>query len=251
MIKLFRKFRQNLIMENKTSKYFKYAIGEILLVVIGILIAVQINAWNGQRKSKSEEIKILSQLSVDLKENFREIKGIKASMTISNRSGQKILNHIETNNQVTDSLKYWVEYFSSSGIFNNANTTYKNLENTNNNIISNDSIRLKITLIYEGDFANIHRREKMLYDEYLPNYNKELLKNFKTSPAINKWLDDMELAVNTPINLEDLKQNESYKNTLVELYNFRLLRLRWLNRTIERLEALIKTIDKEIEFLNR
>ncbi len=46
MIKAFRKIRQNLIMENKTSKYFKYAIGEILLVVIGILIALQINTWN-------------------------------------------------------------------------------------------------------------------------------------------------------------------------------------------------------------
>ena len=46
MIKFFRKIRQNLLMENKTSKYFKYAIGEILLVVIGILIALSINNWN-------------------------------------------------------------------------------------------------------------------------------------------------------------------------------------------------------------
>ena len=46
MIKFFRKIRQNLLMENKTGKYFKYAIGEIVLVVIGILIALQINTWN-------------------------------------------------------------------------------------------------------------------------------------------------------------------------------------------------------------
>jgi len=50
MIKFFRKIRQNLIMENKNSKYFKYAIGEIVLVVIGILIALQINNWNENRK---------------------------------------------------------------------------------------------------------------------------------------------------------------------------------------------------------
>lgn len=46
MIKFFRTIRQNLIMENKTGKYLKYAIGEIVLVVIGILIALSINTWN-------------------------------------------------------------------------------------------------------------------------------------------------------------------------------------------------------------
>jgi len=55
MIKFFRKIRQNLLMENKTGKYFKYAIGEIILVVIGILIALQINNWNENRKNKIAE----------------------------------------------------------------------------------------------------------------------------------------------------------------------------------------------------
>jgi hypothetical protein len=49
MIKFFRKIRQNLLSEGKTSKYFKYAIGEIILVVIGILIALAINNWNNER----------------------------------------------------------------------------------------------------------------------------------------------------------------------------------------------------------
>ena len=46
MIKFFRKIRYDLMEKNKTGKYFKYAIGEIVLVVIGILIALQINNWN-------------------------------------------------------------------------------------------------------------------------------------------------------------------------------------------------------------
>jgi hypothetical protein len=50
MIGFFRKIRQNLLMENKTGKYLKYAIGEIILVVIGILIALQINNWNENQK---------------------------------------------------------------------------------------------------------------------------------------------------------------------------------------------------------
>ena len=59
MIKFFRHIRQNLIMENKTGKYLKYAIGEIVLVVIGILIALQVNNWNENRKT---EIKIKNSL---------------------------------------------------------------------------------------------------------------------------------------------------------------------------------------------
>ena len=50
MIKFFRKIRYNLMEKNKTGKYLKYAIGEIVLVVIGILIALSINNWNESRK---------------------------------------------------------------------------------------------------------------------------------------------------------------------------------------------------------
>lgn len=67
MIKFFRHIRQNVIMENKTSKYFKYAIGEIVLVVIGILIALQINTWNEGRKARANEVKVVKGLIADAK----------------------------------------------------------------------------------------------------------------------------------------------------------------------------------------
>ena len=66
MIKFFRKIRQNLLVENKTGKYFKYAIGEIVLVVIGILIALQINNWNEKRKAKSYESQVYKQIYNDI-----------------------------------------------------------------------------------------------------------------------------------------------------------------------------------------
>jgi hypothetical protein len=55
MIKLFRKIRYDLMAKHKTGKYFKYAIGEIILVVIGILIALSINNWNETQKEKHNE----------------------------------------------------------------------------------------------------------------------------------------------------------------------------------------------------
>lgn len=66
MIKFFRKIRYSLMSENKTGKYLKYAIGEIVLVVIGILIALQINNWNEERKAKINENALYSRMITDL-----------------------------------------------------------------------------------------------------------------------------------------------------------------------------------------
>ena len=74
MIKFFRKIRQNLLMENKTGKYLKYAIGEILLVVIGILIALSINNWNEKRKARIEEKILLSNLKDDFKQAISSLE---------------------------------------------------------------------------------------------------------------------------------------------------------------------------------
>ena len=65
MIKFFRNIRQSLIMEKNTAKYLKYAIGEIVLVVIGILIALQINNWNEQRKLNKIDLQLCRELLND------------------------------------------------------------------------------------------------------------------------------------------------------------------------------------------
>ncbi|KPM32941.1 Beta-lactamase [Croceitalea dokdonensis DOKDO 023] len=66
MIKFFRRIRRTLIDQNQMGKYFKYAIGEILLVVIGILIALQINNWNEDRKTNNVRNNYLNQVVIDL-----------------------------------------------------------------------------------------------------------------------------------------------------------------------------------------
>lgn len=74
MIKFFRKFRQNLLSEGKTGKYLKYAIGEIILVVIGILIALQINNWNEDRKSEAKKQDYYVQLLDDLNNDIVSVQ---------------------------------------------------------------------------------------------------------------------------------------------------------------------------------
>jgi len=64
MIKFFRKIRYDLMGKNKTGKYLKYAIGEIILVVIGILIALQINNWNESKKYNVRLLKTYRQMNL-------------------------------------------------------------------------------------------------------------------------------------------------------------------------------------------
>ena len=73
MIKLFRKIRRKLLSENQFSKYLIYAVGEILLVVIGVLIAIQINEWNNNRIQKESDYQLIGALITDLKLKDLEI----------------------------------------------------------------------------------------------------------------------------------------------------------------------------------
>ncbi|MFT5762098.1 MAG: hypothetical protein ACI8WA_001222, partial [Polaribacter sp.] len=73
MIKFFRKIRYDLMEKNKTGKYLKYAIGEIILVVVGILIALQINNWNAEKKTAITELKILEVMQKNLNSDLRDI----------------------------------------------------------------------------------------------------------------------------------------------------------------------------------
>ncbi|MFX0555736.1 DUF6090 family protein [Maribacter sp. CXY002] len=74
MIKFFRSIRKGLMEKNKTGKYLKYAIGEIILVVIGILIALSINNWNQERIEQKETKVLLRNLSLDIEEHIKNLK---------------------------------------------------------------------------------------------------------------------------------------------------------------------------------
>lgn len=100
MIKFFRKLRYNLISENKTSKYLKYAIGEIALIIIGILLALQISEWNQNGKNKREERKLLSALQNEFLQNKEDIIEIKAhyvEIVKANNQLMKLIGNSESN----------------------------------------------------------------------------------------------------------------------------------------------------------
>lgn len=106
MIKFFRQIRKKLLMENNTSKYFKYAIGEIMLVVIGILIALQINNCNDNQKEKAELKEYLSKISNNIKTDIIILDSIKTRRTEINKiCSQAIQNYMNDNFDINVSYK--------------------------------------------------------------------------------------------------------------------------------------------------
>ena len=108
MIKFFRKIRQNLLAEGKTGKYLKYVIVEILLVVIGILIALQINNGNENRKRVLLKKNLLNQLSEDLNRSLQDMKVNIKTHHQSIHSAQIILQHMAKNKPYNDSISSYL-----------------------------------------------------------------------------------------------------------------------------------------------
>ncbi len=102
MIKFFRKIRQNLLMENKTGKYFKYAIGEIILVVIGILIAIQLNEWRNDSVNAKQKQKVLATLKTDFEVSLTRLDTVYYHQEQSLLKFRKSRDLIDSINYVTD-----------------------------------------------------------------------------------------------------------------------------------------------------
>ena len=100
MIKFFRKIRQRLLSENKFTRYLIYAVGEIILVVIGILIALQINNLNEARKDRIEEQKILIQLKEEYQDNLQQLDQKIEIRNLLIGNSNKILTFIEDDSHV-------------------------------------------------------------------------------------------------------------------------------------------------------
>ena len=174
MIKFFRKIRYGLMEKNKTGKYFKYAIGEILLVVIGILIALQINNWNENRKAEEKELKLLIELKADLIETkddlLTDIERIPPLLETTNTLYKAILGH-----QISDTNPYKLPqgYLIQFPILYPKLSALEAIQTEGISIISNDNLRKDIT-----DFYQLHLNRVAWAEEQVEELNSKVLKPY-------------------------------------------------------------------------
>ena len=147
MIKFFRKIRQRLLTENKFSKYLIYAIGEIGLVMIGILLALQVNNWNEERKADRAENKALLALKNEFEQNIDRLQFICTQLD-SAQADRRAYYDIIANDTVPTETKVKLNlkgFFGGSWAIQN--TVLNGLVNSGAiDNIKNDSLKALLTL---------------------------------------------------------------------------------------------------------
>ena len=240
MIKFFRKIRQNLIMENKTSKYFKYAIGEIVLVVIGILIALQINNWNETRKINNIEQSLLNDLKTEVKSNVSDLQIIIDSHRESLNAASRLSSFIfEPEKAINVSYPVLEKLFNSMQY----NMTYDPKLGTLKSIINSGKIdyisnkKLKYQLSSLTDLIIDANEETNLIQK-----NMSIL----FYPSVNK-LFERQPDNSMVYNVEKLKYDSEYIYWLGYLKVMREIGLEEESGLLNNLQNIIEIIDSEIK----
>tara|TARA_R110002124_G_scaffold17532_3_gene73177 strand:+ start:29442 stop:30233 length:792 start_codon:yes stop_codon:yes gene_type:complete len=219
MIKFFRHIRQSLISENKFSKYILYAFGEIILVVIGILIALQINNWNETRMERSNEQKILKQLHKEYTQNLKQLDE-KISMRIKmTQASNALLNYIDNPKEIEDdSLLYCLFRLSQD-------PTFDPLENDiiatgKLRLITNDSISEMLSN-WTSDIQQVQEIEDnwQLFrnDYYYPVLiNENLIRNVGAYVLNSGYSPDHALDKNDTISFFIRKNNVDLSSVIIK-----------------------------------
>ena len=217
MLFLLRNIRRKLMSENKVTTYLLYAVGEIVLVVVGILIAVSIDNWNTEKSNRQKEIQYLKNIRLDLQKDllsldtlsrFRNDKAVRCRLLIEYMDGKSIHDLTEVTFAISTSI--WEQHFIPN------NTTFTELANSGNlSLISNDSIKevlLELESLYDLNKAEIDH-ETFDYREYI---SKPISKHIRLDRFTHSFMTQT-TATDAGITLqevEQLLQDLQYRNGL-------------------------------------
>ena len=250
-MKIFRNVRQKLAAENKVMAYLRYAIGEIFLVVIGILIALQVNNWNENQKQKKRETAYLQNLNIDLKKQI-QLQDIYINFEdIIIQDCKDIVAHYEQNNgfKKMDSIFPKINDLSTRITFTNANTTLLEMINSGEiNIIDNESLKkelMEFNQFIEGFAANTVSNNTNLVDQIVVRnvMKKSNFASFSYSKKLRSKIQE-----NSQMNFINVK-DENLKKIAIQNLNEPKLRLEFINDVVFRngLAELQKTGDENLK----
>jgi len=252
MIKFFRRIRFELMEKNKTGKpalpagrYLKYAIGEILLVVIGILIALQINNWNENRKTKKTELNLLNEVQINLEATLNEFK----SDTIYNRQTidylNKIIYYIDTDlpyDKELDSAFATIPLWASPFAYTSA---YKSIQDKGFDIIKNKDLKMNIQTMYDVTL----NRLLIDVDKVEWTMSESTVNPFFTKHI--RIINDGSLNKARPNNFESLKKNDEFINILNQLIRERTKSILYYRQAMNSIENLIDEISNELNLKDK
>jgi hypothetical protein len=238
MLRFLRHFRQRFLARNQIGRYLLYALGEVLLVMVGILLALQVDNWNEERKERRDELELLKALKTDLVLTRNELDTIVRYNQQYLKGYRLIYDSIEEDrpySQALDSaftnLDIWATPYLST-------MTYESIQNRGIDIIQNDSLKRHIVQFYNVDFKSI--TEDMVQWEWSFNQNT-------TQPImVGNIRRILETGLARPNDFEALKKNDTFRNFLSILITIRADNIDYSLRAKAAAQRLIDHIDNEL-----
>jgi hypothetical protein len=248
MIKLFRNIRKNLLNEGKTTKYFKYAIGEIVLVVIGILIALQINTWNQNLQTQNKKVVYLQNLKSDLNSNIKRMQRIDTMFNKSltnNKEAFKILKHMTTVKEfgVADSLLRgnWTTFDVYRSTYDEMINTGSFYTLSSKVLTEKINVHYKLAAKYENNYLEINRNGQDIMN------NENLFPLGILRDRWDKKPVDLKKIDTTWINNPNSKTYLAFYKKADYYVDLGRTRGGFAKKFIESCETLIQDIDRELK----
>ena len=239
MAPLLRKFRFASLGSMVSKKYLAYAFGEIVLIVFGILIALEINNWNNNRQLKTLELKYLKEMISNLTADLSDIEyniefnieKMKSNLAVSTYTRNRLPYH--------DSLKFHLANLFGSTRFVSNTSAYENFKSKGFEIIKNDSLRGLITELYSAFYTHITGFE--FVDDHRYQYGI-LMPLLMENTIVNEFWKSAE-----PINYDDLLNNVEFKNAITSNIFFREYMISQYNEQKSKVLKLIVAIENYLK----
>lgn len=257
MIKFFGRIRQNFLLQGKTGKYLKYAIGEILLVVIGILIALQVNNWNEHRIEAKKEKYYLERLKEDFLANKNEANRNISFSIAQKENAQLLIKSLYEDLNKEESIRWFIAlnhvWFLPHPSY--TTSTWEELKSTGNlNIITNKNLLKKITDFYSLiDAVNKYEDEWGTFNlEYRNKVNNVLNDSLRQVFLDNiMQTGDFEYiwqAPNPKVYILKLKAIEGIEGLISDIRINRIVGEKWYHRKLNfQMKEIIVTLEEELK----
>ncbi len=263
MFKLFRQIRNRLMRENKTNSYLLYAIGEIVLVVIGILIALQINTWNGDRIERKYERVLLKKIQDDLRMDTIDIN---YNLQFHKRTSEQesVLLTLLMEEGVTNAEE--PDYNMALGadtVLITHSSAYQNLIEHDISVLKNEHLKQELARLYDFFFPAMEKLENNtpsydLYSRKIPFFKKHFkLADNMVNTVLNTPPDGEEAKQHLdtklvrrriePMNLGLMKKDEAFKIVLSESIFQHSIVIGFYEDVLDRMHKLQKEIDDYLD----
>ncbi len=237
MIKFFRHIRQSMLAQGRITRYLTYAVGEIVLVVIGILIALQINIWNENRKLERLEVVLLQEMQDNLRADILDAKGNVKNHEKVITSANVILFCFENDHPPNDSLNKYYGKVSLVPKFLNIETAYRSFEKEGLRSIRNDSLRNAIIDYYEQTSQFMADWNLADWDMQFQDYRDVSRKFFKKFQVLGEQV---------PADYSILSSSQEYRNFLNNKIGWAAQAIKLYEGQARSAQALIEQIEEEL-----